>query len=102
MPIDGSDAMNVNRSFIIKTIRCIKNCLQLNGEKNLPAQGSYWSAASTWANHPLGRKPIAGDEVVLKGDMWVILDEDTPKLKYLEVNGRLEFSDHNTTSSLEL
>ena len=54
---------------------------------------SLWSDPATWG----GVKPVAGDNVVITSSMHVILDEDTPDLGGLTIDGILEF-DHQDLS----
>lgn len=51
----------------------------------------FWSDPATWG----GIKPIAGQDVVIPEGMQVILDESTPALGGLTINGSLEFEDQN-------
>ncbi|MFY0598344.1 MAG: hypothetical protein JXR03_01650 [Cyclobacteriaceae bacterium] len=46
---------------------------------------NYWSDPQTWG----GSKPIAGEDVAIDG--YVILDEDTPELGEITINGVLAF-----------
>lgn len=56
-----------------------------------------WSDPDTWG----GIKPIAGDDVIIPEGISIILDEHTPNLNGLTVNGTLSFAnqDINLTSS---
>jgi hypothetical protein len=58
-----------------------------------PEQASYWSDLSIW---PSG-KPQAGDDVHIAADQYIILDEDTPALGVLTIEGRLEFARKDIT-----
>ncbi len=62
----------------------------------LTAQPLPWSDPATWG----GTKPVAGDEVVIPDTLHILLDEDTPGLGSLTINGILEFDtqDLNLTS----
>lgn len=57
---------------------------------NLAAQ-DLWSDPATWG----GAKPIAGEQVVIPDDAHIILDENTPALSVLTINGTLEFARQN-------
>lgn len=56
-----------------------------------------WSDPNTWPNNT---KPIAGDEVIIPTDQYIVLDEDPPSLGSLTIEGTLEFDrkDLNLTS----
>lgn len=55
-------------------------------DMNLPDKPSPWSDKASWG----GVLPIDGDELEIKNNMWIELDlAETPKLKKLEINGRL-------------
>jgi len=52
----------------------------------------YWSDAATWANASMftrvgGKKPVAGDDVVIPNGWNVVIDEDTPPLGMLLIEG---------------
>jgi len=49
--------------------------------------GLRWSNPATWG----GVKPIAGDDVTIPAGWNLILDEDTPALGGLQIDGTLEF-----------
>lgn len=51
---------------------------------------SYWSQGSSW---PSGEKPKVGEDVHIEPGMNIILDEETPLLNLVIVNGRLSFKD---------
>ena len=58
----------------------------------LPTSPSPWSVAASWGTGDAAVLPKDGDEVVIKPNMWIELDlAETPKLKKLEINGRLSF-----------
>lgn len=50
-----------------------------------------WSDPVTWG----GTKPVAGQHVIIPEGMQVILDENTPALGGLTINGSLEFENQN-------
>lgn len=49
-----------------------------------------WSDPLTWAPE---NKPVAGDEVTIPENIHIILDENTPELGGLIINGTLEFAE---------
>ena len=59
----------------------------------------YWSQDETW---PSGRKPIAGEDVYIAPGDNIVLDEVTPVLNLVTVNGRLSFSVDNGTQAINL
>jgi len=61
----------------------------------------YWSNTTTW---PSGKLPIHGEEVEIKSGDWIVLDMvETPILKKLWINGRLEFqNDPNDGKNINL
>lgn len=101
MKINSTKARTSDREYTLSIKKCISNCLDIAGAKNLPTTGQFWSSYD-WTKNKLGHKPLENDTVVIEGTEWLMLDENTPKLKYLEINGRLEFSTVNTTNSIEL
>ncbi len=50
-----------------------------------------WSVASSWPNG----KPTTNDQVVIPSDTYMILDENTPSLGGLTIEGTLEFDQKN-------
>ena len=59
---------------------------------DLPDSPSPWSEADSWGTGDDAVLPVDGDEVEIKSNMWIELDlAETPKLKKLEINGRLSF-----------
>jgi hypothetical protein len=50
-----------------------------------------WSNPATWG----GTKPVAGQAVTIPANKHIILDEDTPDLAGLTINGTLEFDRKN-------
>lgn len=57
-----------------------------------------WSNASQW---PLGAQPLAGHKVVIPPNWDLILDESTPVLDELVVNGLLTFHPNKTGLNLQ-
>jgi hypothetical protein len=57
----------------------------------LNAVPELWSAPATWG----GTKPVAGDAVTIAAGKHIILDEDTPDLAGLTIQGTLEFDRKN-------
>lgn len=56
----------------------------------MPAgDGYYWSNPATWG----GTKPAAGDTVVVPAGMNLVLDESTPALGVVTIEGTLRFRD---------
>ena len=51
---------------------------------------SLWSKDSSW---PSGQKPQAGEDVHIIPGMNIVLDEETPVLNLVTINGRLSFLD---------
>ncbi|HEU0228604.1 MAG TPA: G8 domain-containing protein, partial [Arachidicoccus soli] len=58
------------------------------------AEPMLWSDASTWTSFG-ATKPVAGSLVTIPADKYIILDESTPNLAGLTINGKLEFADKN-------
>lgn len=56
-----------------------------------------WSDPNTWG----GVKPVAGDDVTVPAEWHLILDEDTPALDGLMINGTLEFAREDLSLSAE-
>ena len=52
-----------------------------------------WSDPTTWG----GSKPIAGEDVIVPEGTTIILDENTPSLGGITINGTLEFDRQNIT-----
>lgn len=57
----------------------------------------YWSNPFTWSNKPL---PVEGDVVVISAKLQVMLDQNTPILNTLVIDGGLLFFD--PTQNVEL
>ncbi len=57
----------------------------------IAAVPELWSNPATWG----GVKPVAGDAVTIPANKHIILDEDTPDLAGLTINGTLEFDRKN-------
>lgn len=83
---DGSDTISM------KGWRCKTECDHLEEVEAGEGQLSVlWSEATTWPNLP-GRIPLEGEEVEIMKGMVVIYDIGvSPRLKSLEVNGKLSF-----------
>lgn len=56
---------------------------------------SLWSDPQTWAPRGI---PQAGEDVVINGTMYVIMDITPPKLGRVTIYGKLEFEDSGTRS----
>mmetsp|Transcript_29268 Transcript_29268/g.28421 ORF Transcript_29268/g.28421 Transcript_29268/m.28421 type:complete len:116 (+) Transcript_29268:1190-1537(+) len=69
-------------------IRCIDVCMPAIEEVVIEDGERYWSDDAAW---PSGVKPVEGEDVVIESGWNMILDEDTPILGKLEINGRLTF-----------
>ena len=54
-----------------------------------------WSDAATWVNSSV---PVDGSLVIVEPEWVLILDQDTPRLQYLEVNGILAFDSSKSVS----
>lgn len=65
---------------------CSGKSIRLQNSMPMP-----WSDPATWG----GTKPVAGQDVIIPEGMHVILDESTPALGSLTINGSLEFDDQN-------
>ncbi|MEQ9405039.1 MAG: G8 domain-containing protein [Cyclobacteriaceae bacterium] len=59
-------------------------------EVNNSAVVKLWSDPATWGS---GGKPVAGDEVVIPSEDYILLDESPPPLAGLTINGVLEFDE---------
>ncbi len=58
----------------------------------LNSEPLFWSDPDTWAPDA---KPIAGEDVTIPSEKHIILDEDTPDLGNLTIEGTLEFDRRN-------
>lgn len=58
-----------------------------------------WSDPTTWTD--LGGKPQEGDEVTIPGDKLILLDESTPDLAGLTINGTLIFDNKDLSLTSE-
>lgn len=59
-------------------------------DEDLELEFRYWSNESHWGD--IGRIPIEDDEVVIESGWNMIYDiEESPKLKGLEIQGKLTF-----------
>jgi hypothetical protein len=69
-------------------VRC-EGAACINGVFDVPLENTkrYWSNAANWANG----KPLAGHKVVVPAGWDLVLDESTPVLDELVVNGLLTF-----------
>ena len=84
--LNGKD--KTREKLLVRPLECISGrCVaEAIEEANLPAKSSPWSDKASWG----GTLPVDGDEVEIKSNMWIELDiAETPKLKKLEINGRL-------------
>lgn len=64
-------------------------------ESDIPTASKPWSLKTSW---PSGKVPVEGDDVLIDSDMWIELDlAETPRLKKMEINGRLSFKDDKAT-----
>lgn len=60
-------------------------------ESDLPSSSKPWSDPASWKS---GAVPVEDEEVIIDSDMWIELDlAETPRLKSLEINGKLSFKD---------
>jgi hypothetical protein len=55
----------------------------------------YWSDAGTWS----GVKPVAGQDITIPHNWELVLDEDTPALGGITLEGTLRFANANLTLS---
>ena len=98
--INGKDT---SRSLLkVTPLECILGVCVLDTveESALPTSSKPWSDAATW---PSGAVPVEDEEVTINSDMWVELDiAETPRLKKLEINGRLSFKDDSSLPSVTL
>lgn len=53
-----------------------------------PSEYLLWTNVSIWPGHVL---PVAGDNVVITADKWVVMDINPPALASVTVNGKLSF-----------
>ena len=82
----------------INAIRCEGNsCPEGVKEEPLEMIKRHWSNASNWPN---GVKPKEGDIVTIPANWDLILDESTPILEELVINGHLTFDDTKTDLNL--
>jgi G8 domain/Right handed beta helix region/Secretion system C-terminal sorting domain len=64
-----------------------------SGKAPVIAAAQNWSDPATWG----GTKPVAGSTVTIAAGQHIILDENTPDLAGLTINGILEFKRQNLT-----
>ena len=93
---DQSDDPKVDSQMHFTAIRCIGECNDAiveeeEVEEEVVAEFRMWSDVTNWPNEIL---PADGDTVEIKSGWKMILDiPETPKIKLLNVNGILIFSD---------
>ena len=54
----------------------------------IPKNSSLWSDPASW---PSGEVPVENEEVVIEGNMWIQMDISPPRLRSLQVDGKLTF-----------
>lgn len=86
---------SLNHKKVIKVLSSLVFLIVLLSLINteLSAFQSNWSDPESWG----GTKPIDGDEVTIPEGVTILLDENTPLLSGLIINGSLVFSDQNLT-----
>jgi len=96
---NGKDPTHNN--LLIDCLECILGYCPLPPVDNDEIEDTprLWSQWATWGS----ALPVDGDEVVIDRNWWVLLDiAETPRLKSLEINGRLSFKDDATLPNVKL
>ena len=78
-----------NKSLLVRPLECISGVCELEAieEFEMEEGQRLWSDPESW---PEGVIPVEGDEVEILSGWNMLLDlEETPKLKTLNINGRL-------------
>lgn len=97
--INGKDYYTERLSF--EGVRCIGQCQPPIEDEELELEFRYWSNASHWGD--FGKVPEEGDEVIIESSWNMIYDiEESPKLKSLEIRGKLTFENNGTDRSLSV
>jgi len=92
MVVNRKDETGDRDEVTLKGIACLYNCVPNVVVVPISTEFKYWSNATTW---PSGKVPVENEEVEIKSGEWIILDlVETPILKKLWINGRLEFQNH--------
>ena len=65
-----------------------ESAMSIESKQSLLATPELWSNPNTWG----GVKPVAGDQVTIPADKYIILDESPPDLGSLTILGTLEFA----------
>eukprot|EP00051_Salpingoeca_urceolata_P019992 m.295984 g.295984 ORF g.295984 m.295984 type:complete len:3942 (+) comp19518_c0_seq1:299-12124(+) len=81
-------------SLRVRAVQCAPDGCLLRGDEPLRAP-QYWSQADTWDEAPFnGNAPAAGEDLVIPGGKYVLLDVALPgKFKSCVIEGKLEFVD---------
>ena len=81
------------KSLKLQGLQCIQGTCPQDAVEVVPIDpnAKFWSQDATW---PSGRKPQAGEDVEIAPGMNIVLDEETPILNLVTVNGRLSFYDN--------
>lgn len=76
----------------LEGLQCISGTCPQDAVIPVPisADAKFWSDPNTW---PDKIKPVAGDDVHIQPGWNIVLDEETPVLGLVTVNGRLSFYD---------
>lgn len=87
MVINGRN--QTRNSVRLRGFRCVYNCNPVVEDKELEMNFRRWSNASDWES---GKIPEEGEDVEIKSGWNMIFDiEESPKLRNLQINGRLTF-----------
>ncbi|KAK7468036.1 hypothetical protein BaRGS_00036740, partial [Batillaria attramentaria] len=88
----GVISYNNDLSVDFRAYRCYyDNCIPPPNPVTVsitPGNAIPWSQLSSWDWRPEG-KPVAGDNVTIPGDKWLIIDEPIPQLDFLVIEGGL-------------
>lgn len=76
--------------FSVKAVQCPPNGCIAPPAMNL-GNATLWSDPNSWPNRTI---PVAGASVVINSSQYIIMDVNPPQLKWLTIEGRLEFLDN--------